>query len=427
MSVEITELKNGLRVASYKMPHLETASITVSVHAGARAELPHEHGVAHMLEHMAFKGTPSRNARQIAEQIEAVGGGLNAATSVEFTDYSARVLKGDVPLALEILADIVQNPVFSQDELLREKEVILQEIAAVQDDPDDLVFDMVQEAAFPKQQFGKPILGTAKSVAGITAEDLHAFRKATYTPEKMVLSAAGAVDHDSLVKQAEALFLGMPAEGKRDLQPARYIGGHKMLPRRFEQCHIVLAFEGIALNEQDIFTARIFTVLFGGGMSSRLFQEVREKRGLAYDIHAFDWSFSDTGLYGINASTGAGQTADLVRVVLGEIGKMIDHGPREEEVARAKAQLKSALLMSLESSEARAGHLARDLQSFGRPLETAELIERIESVSAADVKAVALKLHMRSPITSAAVGPRVASQAVQRLIEDSGLRADVIH
>jgi Predicted Zn-dependent peptidases len=164
MSVEITTLKNGLRIVSHTMPHLETASIIVSVHAGARAEMPHEHGVAHMLEHMAFKGTPSRNARQIAEQIEAVGGGLNAATSVEFTDYSARVLKGDVPLALEILADIVQNPVFSADELAREKEVILQEIAAVQDDPDDLIFDMVQEAAFPKQQFGKPILGTAKAL-----------------------------------------------------------------------------------------------------------------------------------------------------------------------------------------------------------------------------------------------------------------------
>ncbi len=427
MTVNVTELANGLRIVTHNMPHLETASVGISVNSGARAEMPREHGIAHMLEHMAFKGTPTRTARDIAEQIEAVGGGLNAATSIEHTDYTARVLKDDVPTALEIIADILQNPVFAQEELDKEREVILQEIAAVQDTPDDIVFDMTQEAAFPGQSLGRPILGTAKSVGSISAGDLREFREATYAPEKMVLGAAGAVDHDAIVKQAETIFQSLKANGDRPVQLARYEGGHKVLGRRFEQCHIVLAFEGLSWRDDDVFVAKIFTVLFGGGMSSRLFQEVREKRGLCYDIHAFDWSFADTGLYGIHAATGAEQTTDLVRVILGEIDKMIEQGPREEEITRAKAQLKSALLMSLESSESRVGQLSRDIQSFGRPLTTEELIERIEDVSRERVRELAVKLHMRSPITSAAVGPKTAAQSVQRLIEDSGMRAAVVH
>lgn len=427
MTVNVTTLANGLRIVTHHMPHLETATVGVSVNAGARAEAPDEHGVAHMLEHMAFKGTPTRSARDIAEQIEAVGGALNAATSIEHTDYSARVLKADVPVALDIIADILENPVFAEAELEKEREVILQEIAAVQDTPDDIVFDLTQEAAFPKQALGRPILGTAKSVSAITALDLHAFRRATYSPEKMVLSAAGAIDHDAIAKQAERLFTGMAAEGDRPVKAARYEGGHKTLARRFEQCHIVLAFEGISWADEDVFAAKIFTVLFGGGMSSRLFQEAREKRGLCYDIHAFDWSFADTGLYGVHAATSAEQTANLVRLILSEIGEIIDHGPREDEIARAKAQLKAALLMSLESSEARAGQLARDVQSFGRPLSTDELQEKIDGVSREKVRELAVKLHMRSPITSAAVGPRGASQIVQTLIEDSGMRAGVVH
>ncbi|MDX2263616.1 MAG: pitrilysin family protein [Hyphomicrobiales bacterium] len=427
MTVAVTKLANGLSVVTHAMPHLETATVGVSVNAGTRAELPGEHGVAHMLEHMAFKGTPTRTARDIAEQIEAVGGNLNAATSIEHTDYAARVLKADVPTALAILADILQNPSFAEEELEREREVIIQEIAAVNDAPDDMVFDMAQEAAFPRQSLGRPILGTAKSVGAIAARDLHAFRQATYAPEKMVLSAAGAVDHDAIVAQAEGLFAGLTATGDRPSQPARYVGGHKALARRFEQCNMVLAFEGLSWRDPDVFAAKVFTVLFGGGMSSRLFQEAREKRGLCYDIHAFDWSFADTGLYGVHAATGADQTSDLTRLILTEIGKMIDDGPREEEIQRAKAQLKSALLMSLESSEARVGQIARDMQAFGRPLTTEELIDRIEEVTREKVRDLAVKLHMRSPITSAAVGPRGASQAVQQLIEDSGMRAAVIH
>ncbi len=427
MNVDVTELPNGLRVVTHLMPHLETASLNVSVNSGARAEAANEHGIAHMLEHMAFKGTPTRNARQIAEEIETVGGALNAVTSLEYTDYSARVLKNDLPVALDILADILQNPVFSNEELAREREVILQEIASIQDSPDELAFDMVQETAFPDQTLGRTILGTAQSVSRFTARDLHRFRQATYAPEKMVLSAAGAVNHDAIVKLAERLFNGMPADGKREPDAAHYKGGYSALVRRFEQCHIVLAFEGVSWKDDSVFAARIFSVLFGGGLSSRLFQEVREKRGLCYDIHAFDWSFCDTGLYGIHAATGPEQTGELVRVVLDEIAKMIDKGPRDAEVARSKAQLKSALLMSLESSEARAAQLVRDMQSYGRPLTTEELIDRIEGVTREAVRDMALKLHMSSPITTVAVGPKSACEAVRDLIGESGLRAAVVH
>jgi predicted Zn-dependent peptidase len=427
MTVELSELPNGMRVVTHRIPHFETATIGLSVNTGARAELPSEHGIAHLLEHMAFKGTPTRNARQIAEEIEAVGGSLNAATSLENTDYFARVLKDDVDTAMEIIADILQNPLFAGEELEREREVILQEIASIQDSPDDLVFDLMQETAYPDQPMGRPILGTSESVTRIAARDIQAYRRATYSPSRMVLSAAGAVDHDKLAAKAEALFDALPAGESRDIEPSRYAGGHQVLSRPFEQCHILLGFEGVSYRSEDLFTSKIYSVMFGGGMSSRLFQEVRERRGLCYDIHAFDWSFSDSGLFGIHAAAGPEQTAELMRVVLQEIATMIEHGPREDEIARAKAQLKAALLMGLESSETRASQLSRDVLSFGRPLPTPELVDRIEAVTRENVRDLALKLHMGSPITSAAVGPRSASQAVRRLVEESGLRAQVLH
>jgi predicted Zn-dependent peptidase len=427
MTIELSELSNGMRVVTHHIPHFETATVGISVNTGARAELPSEHGIAHMLEHMAFKGTPTRDARQIAEEIEAVGGGLNASTSLENTDYYARVLKDDVEVALDILADILQNPVFAEEELEREREVIMQEIASVQDSPDELVFDLAQETAYPDQALGRPILGTSESVSHLAASDLEAYRAAAYGPRRMVLSAAGAVDHAKICATAEKLFIALPGSESREIEHARYTGGHQTLSRPFEQCHILLAFEGVSFRDEELFTSKIYSVMFGGGMSSRLFQEVRERRGLCYDIHAFDWSFADSGLFGIHAATGPEQTAELVRVVLQEISTMIEHGPRDDEIARAKAQLKAALLMSLESSEARASQLARDVLSFGRPIPTAELVSRIESVTRENVRDLALKLHMGSAITSAAVGPRPAAQAVRRLVEESGLRAQVLH
>ncbi|WP_088343040.1 MULTISPECIES: pitrilysin family protein [Rhodomicrobium] len=426
MTIEMTTLANGLRVVTCNMPHLETASLGVWVNTGARSELAREHGLAHLLEHMAFKGTPTRSALQIAEEIEAVGGAVNAMTSFETTDYFARVLREHVPLALEILGDILQNPLFAEEDMEREKEVILQEIASVQDAPDDLVFELAQEAAYPNQPLGRTILGTPGSVRALTREDLAAYRHSAYAAPRMVLGAAGAVDHDAIAAQAEALFASFPATEGRPYEPARFGGGHRSLTRRFEQSHIVIAFEAPSFRDDAYFTSLVYSVLLGGGMSSRLFQEARERRGLCYDIHAFGWGFSDSGLFGVHAATGNTQIEELVEVIMKELRAVALEGPNAPELQRAKAQLKASLLMSLESSEARAGQIARDTLVFGRQLTTAELIERIDSVSAGDVGALAASFAtMKQPVT-ASVGPAGVSERLRGSVEDSSAR-ETIH
>jgi predicted Zn-dependent peptidase len=425
MTIEMTTLASGLRVVTCQMPHLETASLGVWVNSGARSELAGEHGLSHLLEHMAFKGTEARSAIEIAEEIEAVGGAVNAMTSFETTDYFARVLREYVPLALDILADILQNPAFEPEDMVREKKVILQEIASVQDSPDDLVFELAQEAAFPDQPLGRSILGTPESVRGLSREDLAGYRSSAYSAPRMVVGAAGAVDHDQIAARAEALFTGFASSEGRPMEPARFHGGHKSLTRRFEQSHIIIGFEAPSFREDAYFTSLIYSVLLGGGMSSRLFQEARERRGLCYDIHAFGWGFSDSGFFGVHAATGDEQVEELVQVIMTELGAVALEGPKAAELDRAKAQLKASLLMSLESSEARATQIARDTLIFGRQLTTTELITRIENVSAADVTALATSFAlMREPVT-ASVGPEGVSDRLQAAVKDRGIRETV--
>lgn len=425
MSIQQTALPNGLRIVTHRMPHLETASLGVWVNTGARAERAGEHGVAHMLEHMAFKGTPRRSARAMAEEIEAVGGGLNALTSFETTDYFARVLKENVPLALDILADILQNPLFAEEDIAREKEVILQEIASVQDSPDDLVFELAQEAAYAGQPLGRTILGTPGSIRAMSRADLMDYRAAAYTAPRMVLGAAGAVDHDEIVKQAETLFRDLPSSEERENEPARFTGGHRSLRRRFEQSHIVIGFEGPSFRADMYFASLIYSVLLGGGMSSRLFQEARERRGLCYDIHSFAWGFSDTGLFGIHAATSPGQVEELVGVIMKELRAVATDGPSRGELDRAKAQIKASLLMSLESSEARASQIARDTLLYGRPLDTGELIDRIESVTEAEVGYLGAGFLISAKPLTASVGPQSVSDRLKAAVAESPARETV--
>lgn len=425
MTIEMTTLASGLRVVTCHMPHLETASLGVWVNTGARSELPHEHGLSHLLEHMAFKGTKTRSAVQIAEEIEAVGGAVNAMTSFETTDYFARVLREHVPLALDILADILQNPVFEPEDMAREKKVILQEIASVQDSPDDLVFELAQEAAFPDQPLGRSILGTPESVRALSRDDLAAYRESAYAAPSMVVGAAGAIDHDEIAARAEKLFTGFAPVVSRSLEAARFCGSHRGLTRRFEQSHIIIGFEAPSFRDDAYFTSLIYSVLLGGGMSSRLFQEARERRGLCYDIHAFGWGFSDSGFFGVHAATGNTQVDELVQVIMTELRAVALEGPGDAELERAKAQLKASLLMSLESSEARATQVARDTLVFGRQLTTKELIERIESVSAADVGTLAASFAlMKDPVT-ASVGPVGVSDSLRDAVKDRTARETV--
>jgi predicted Zn-dependent peptidase len=404
MSTQMTKLANGLRVVSNHMPHVETVSLGVWVGAGARHEKDSEHGISHLLEHMAFKGTERRSASDIAEQIEAVGGELNAATSLETTAYYARVLKADVGLALDILADILHAPRYAEDELEREREVILQEIAATRDSPDEIAYELLQDAAFPGQTIGRPILGTVESVSRLSAADLRAFLKANYGASRMVLSAAGKVDHDALVRHAEAQFGAMNGGEGGKFEPARYAGGTRTSVKPFEQSHLVMAFAGPSYRAPDFYTAQVFSGLFGGGMSSRLFQEVRERRGLCYAIYSTCWALADGGLFGIHAATGPDMMEKLIDVVREQLIRAAREEPSEAEVARSKAQHKAGLLMGLESSSARAEQMARQLLLFDRLIETKEIVERIESVSAEAIRQLAAKLISEQRPSVAVVG-----------------------
>ncbi len=403
MTPEISTLTNGLRVVTQTMPHLETTSLGMWVGVGARHERPEQHGLSHLLEHMAFKGTATRSTRDIAEQIEAVGGELNAATGLETTAYFARILKGDESLALELIADILQNSAFALGELEKEREVILQEIAGTLDSPDDIVFDLIQDAAYPAQAAGRTILGTPASVKAISADDLKGFLATHYGPGNMVLAAAGAVHHDAVVRHAEALFGGLSGADSKGEEPAQYHGGVRSSTRRFEQSHLVVGFEGPSYRHKNFFAAQVFSGLFGGGMSSRLFQEVRERRGLCYSIYSSAWGLKDTGMFAVHAATGSGMMNELIDVVRSEFERMADDGPLAAEVARSKAQLKAGLLMSLESSSARAEQMARQLLTHKRLLTTEELIASVDTVTSEDIRAVARGLR-KSAVSVAVVG-----------------------
>lgn len=409
MSIEITTLPNGLRIITHAMPQLETVSLGVWVGVGARFETAKQNGISHFLEHMAFKGTATRSAQAIAEEIEGVGGELNAATSLETTAYFARVLKGDEPVALGLIADILQNSNFADEEVEREREVILQEIAGIADSPEEIVYDLLQDAAFPDQPVGRAIIGTPASVRRFAPRDLRAFLAAHYGPSGMVFAAAGAIQHEAFVRHVEALFGGLSGEIGGVAESARYVGGTRASDRRFEQSHVLFGFEGPHYYDASFYTAQVFSGLLGGGMSSRLFQEVRERRGLCYSIYSSAWGLKDAGLFAIHAATGQQMMAELIDVVRAELGAIAAAGPTAEELARAKAQLKAGLMMSLESSSARAEQMARQVMVHGRPLGSEELIEKVEGVTVSGVRDFAAAL-IAGPASVAVVGAGRASR-----------------
>ncbi|WP_230530595.1 M16 family metallopeptidase [Microvirga roseola] len=402
--IDITKLDNGLIVATERMPEIATATLGVWVGTGSRHEEAREHGLSHLIEHMAFKGTARRSARQIAEDIENVGGDINAATSVEYTSYTARVLGENVDVALDVLGDILTNSAFDAGELAREKGVILQEYAAVEDTPDDLIYDAFMETAFPGQSVGRPILGTPDTIRSFDEATIRAFMGREYAPGKMVLAAAGDVEHAQIVDLAGQLFGGMPAvEIQRQPEPGRYTGGERRIPRKLEQANIVLGLPGLSFKEKGYYAAHLFAHILGGGLTSRLWHEVRENRGLAYSIDAFHWPFSDTGLFGIGAGTAGPDVAELMDVTLDCLREATeDIG--EVEITRAKAQMKVALLTALETPGGRIERIARQLLSWGRIVPSEEIVRKVDALDADQVQEAGRRL-LQGPPTLAAIGP----------------------
>jgi predicted Zn-dependent peptidase len=417
MSARVTKLDSGLTVVTDRMPQLKTASLGIWVGAGSRYEDASEGGISHLLEHMAFKGTAYRNQRQIVEEIEAVGGDLNASTGLETTGYYARVLSENVPLALDILTDILTTPSFEEHELVREKGVILQEIGAANDTPEDVVYELFQGCAFPDQPVGRPILGTPETIKSMSPVSLRGYMKAHYHASRMVVGAAGAVDHERIVDDVTRRLASIPAAAAPAPKPARYSGGAELAQRDLEQAHLLLGLEGRSYHAPDFFALQVFTNMLGGGSSSRLFQEVREKRGLCYSIYSYHSPYSDTGIFAVYAGTDPKDGQDLMNVVIEQLVEAAEKAA-PPEIARAKAMMKVGLLSALENSSTRSDQLARQLLAYGRPVPMEELVQRIDAVSIEDVRAAGRSLIASGRPTFAALGPRAGIESAARIAEN---------
>lgn len=416
MSVNLHTLSNGLRIVTEHMPGLQSASIGLWVSAGGRHEAPDQNGIAHFLEHMAFKGTTRRTALQIAEEIEDVGGYINAYTSREVTAYYARVLKDDVPLALDLISDIVLNPIFDPKEIEIERGVILQEIGQAADTPDDIIFDWLQEAAYPGQALGRTILGPTERVRAFGRADFDRFVAQHYGAGQLILSAAGAVDHDQIVRLAEAAFGHLAPSTAQIPEPGQFAGGERREIKSLEQAHFTLALEAPGYRSDDIYTAQIYSTALGGGMSSRLFQEIREKRGLCYTIYAQVGSYDDTGLLTIYAGTSAEDLPELVGLTVDELRRSAED-MSAAELERARAQMKAGLLMGLESPSARAERLARLVAIWNRVPGLEETIAHIDDVSLAGVRDHAQAIAQAGRAAMALYGPVASSPELAKVTE----------
>lgn len=403
MQPDISILKNGLRIVSMNYPQFETVSLGIWINTGSAYEIKEMNGISHFLEHMVFKGTASRSAVEISEHIENVGGQTNAYTSREFTAFYAKMLKNDLELAVDVLCELVTSPQFAEDELVKEREVVVQEIKQTYDDPSDIIFDYMQAEAFNQQAMGRPILGTADLVRQYGAKELRSYMQTNYAAENMVFCAVGNVDHDQLVRMVEKRLLVIQEKTSFDRDEQHYTGGYYAEKRDTEQAQIVLGFKGLSYTDKDYYAAMLMSTILGGGMSSRLFQEVREKRGLVYSIYSFPSFYTGSGFVGISAATDQQQINKMLPVMIDEIKKISTAKISEEELKRAKAQVKSAILMSLESSSNVSEKLSRQLLLFQRVIPVDETIEQIEAVNAMEIQHTAEMIFSSKP-TYALVG-----------------------
>ncbi|MBI1364848.1 MAG: insulinase family protein [Alphaproteobacteria bacterium] len=401
---ELFTLKNGMRCYVDPMPELDTAAIGVWARAGTIDETPEESGVAHLLEHMAFKGTGRRTARQIAEEVESVGGYLNAATGYQRTGYYARVLKDDVERAIDILADILTDPLFEEVELEKEKEVVVQEIGEAWDQPDDAVHELLQARIFAGQSLGRPILGSVESVRSHDPSRLRAFMRRLYQPERMVIAAAGAVDAEKIARWAEIRFPPRTSSAPAARTPPRYVGGVAADPRDIEQTHLAIAFPAVGARHEDYFATRILAEALGGGMASRLFQTVREERGLAYSVYAYADCYDDAGALGIYLGTDVENALEGARLSRSALEKSRED-LSQREVDRARAMLTSTMLMGLESPTGRIETAAGQLFTFGEVLTPAAIRAKLDAVSVEDARRCADRALTDGAVSFSLVGP----------------------
>ena len=397
MKHQTTILKNGLKIITSIRPEIETVSLGIWVNTGSAYETNDINGVSHFVEHMVFKGTQKRNALQISEDIENVGGQTNAYTSREFTAFYAKMLKSDIELAIDVIADFVAAPTFDENEMKKEKEVVIQEIKQSIDTPDDAIFDLFEADAFKNLPIGRTILGPEETVRSFTPSVLRSYMKTHYSANNMVVTAVGNLDHDVFVKMVEERLGSYQEKSSFQIESQNYTGGFTAENRPIEQTHMLLGFKGFEYKNPMYYPASVFSAIFGGGMSSRLFQEIREKRGLVYTVYSFTNSHTLGGLFGIYAGTTADELNELIPVVSDEIKKVVNDKVKEEELRRAKMQLKASMLMALESSSSTAEVMARQQLIHGHIIETDEIIKRIDAVTVDDIQKVAQTIFTTTP------------------------------
>ena len=392
MQKQLTTLSNGLRIITDPVDSVESVALGIWADVGTRNEDLTHNGVAHMTEHMLFNGTQTRNAQQIVKAVENVGGQMNAFTSREMTAYYVHLLKEDARLALDILSDMVLHSTFPDTEVEKERGIITQEIAMTTDTPDDHVFDLYQCIAYPDQALGAPILGTTEIIQNMPRQALVDYVDNFYTNDNLIISAAGNINHDDLCAWAEAQFQSSQRAMKDNLKPAAYQGGIVQETRELEQSHFVIGYQGIAKTDDQYYAAVLLAMVLGGGMSSRLFQSVREKHGLAYSIYAAHSAFKDDGQFEIYAGTSFDKVGRCTDLIAKELQSICAEGINETELSRAKAQMKSGILMSQESMMARANRQAKHLINFGKALDLQNIIQRIDAIQAADIQNMTVKI-----------------------------------
>lgn len=406
---QLTTLANGLRVASRSMPSVETIAVGLYVDTGSRYEPAAVNGLAHLFEHMVFKGAGGRSAREISELIENVGGDLNASTDREGTAFYASLLAPDLALGVGIIADLIRRPHFEQGHLATEKKVVRQELAEAEDTASDIIFDHLQSVAFTGQPLGRSVLGDKASLDRITVNDLSAWLETHYRSNRLILVAAGKLDHDSLVDLAELHFGDMTAAPASAPDPARFVGGWRFDRRKSRQAQVAIGMPAPSWSDEENFAAQLFADVVGVGASSRLFQELREQQGLAYSVSAMAHPFADCGLFSVYIATDRDDSMLAQEQVERVLAEAVD-SLTITELDRAKALTKAAMLMSLESCWGQASYVATRLQREGRLVEPAEIVARLDAVTLAQVRDAGAKM-LAGPRALASVGGKLARAA----------------
>lgn len=405
--IKKTVLENGVRILTETIPYVHSVSVGYWVATGSKFEAKHEQGASHFIEHMFFKGTKNRNAKDIAESLETVGGQLNAFTTKENTCYYFKVLKEDLELGLDVLSDIFLNSEFNPKEVEKEKNVILEEINMYEDTPDELVHDMAQELVLPSHPLGRTVLGTQTSIKDMKRDYLLTYIKERYTGDNIVISAAGNVEHDELVQKVANKFSELPAKGRKyDLSPPVYNNSFFIKEKDVEQVHLNIALPGIDIFDDDIYSLHVLNSLLGGGMSSRLFQEIREQRGLAYSVYSYHASFLDFGLFGIYAASTPANAQQVVETSLLELKKLTDGDISDKEIQNNKTQLKGGLLLGLENIGSRMSRLGRSELVYDRVVSAEEVADKVMAVKKEDIIILAKKLFKPDLTSIIAVAPK---------------------